>query len=234
MASDFEWQQRVFNETLRRYLPKTSRTLPDALNTKSFFIGRRSVIETPRADKSEILALRERAVIGTGTRNGKAITIRESVSQTRAARIIQARQAKEGKDPLKGRELSEEVRKFLGARLRSRAYLASGWLPGIRIMEMAVDPKYRRGAPRNDRTAAVSGRPKGGATPARPGFRCTAIIENSIGIQGLRHSTQTAARDKYAAPALGRSFAYETQSINDYIAARMKPDADEFNRAQKR
>jgi hypothetical protein len=207
------WNQDKFNATLREYLIYTSRTIPQAINTKAFFIARRAVAETPVASKEDIKAF---------GKTGRIVGM-----------MINKRRAERGEKGLYGKEMAKMVKTVVAARLRSRAYIKSGWLPAIRALEPLVDMKWRRGAKPNDRTVKRYGAVKGRAIPARPGFEVRAVLENATGVGGTREARHGAALKKFGGPALERAFDFETKSMRDYIEAHMAPDAARFNRKQR-
>lgn len=54
MSVEFKIDDREFQETLKRYLAVSSRTLPQALNEKMFYIVRGAVTRLPKVEKSKI------------------------------------------------------------------------------------------------------------------------------------------------------------------------------------
>jgi len=195
--------RREFDATLRKYVGISKREIPDIINTKAFFIGRRAVVETIKADAKDIRDFIRRdsgAIIGM---------------------LVNKRRGDRGEPGLYGKLMAEAVAVILAARLKSRAFFKSGWLPGIKTLEAHVDYKYRRGAARKDRNAAVVGQAKGRAVPARSGWRVQALIENSASSD---HDKKEALI-KYGEPALQRAFDFETRSMLDYIARRLNDAA---------
>jgi hypothetical protein len=100
-------------------------------------------------------------------------------------------------------------------RLRSRAFLKSGWIWVIRQLAPVV------GTSANVRGAKAIGQAKGRAIPARPGWHVVATIINTV----------TAAWDKkegaqkVAEPALQRAFDKETVSMEKEIERRLTQEA---------
>lgn len=241
MSDGYQWSQERFNDTLREYLKSSSRTLPDALNTKLFFIGRRAVVETPAADKSNIARQ-----LGTATRlqgGGRFLSLAKGNTQWAtfggvkyrelflAELIIRARYAKSGKQQPTEAEMRGLVIKMIDARVRSVNYLKAGWLTGIKKLETVIPAKYRRGAAANS-PAKVIGKPKGYAIPAIGGFFLRSVLANTIGASGPRAAKQDAALEKYASPGLARAFDFEVASMKQHMETHMKPDADRFNQQQ--
>lgn len=191
---------REWDATFKKYMTLSKRDLPTALNAKAFFIARRAVLETPKAKLSN-RSLRTDAVLGS---------------------IINKRRAARGERGLWGPEMAKAVETLYAVRRRSVAFLKSGWLPAIKILEQAVEPKYRRNAPRSDRSAQQVGQPKGSANPAKStGWRVHAIIANAA---NATHDQKDALL-KFGGPALSRAFAHEVQSMKEYIERKMRDTA---------
>lgn len=207
---------REFQSTLRKYILASSREVPDICNTKSFFIARRAVIETPKADKQEI-----KTNLGSIKKNKDGSrTMELTPSATNgdvplAALIVNAKRGRRGLPGLYGSAMSEAIENMLGGRMRSVAFLKSAWLPAVRLLATLV--KNKSGVARSDRTAREYGQPKGSAIPAREGFRVKAIIINSASSA----SDKVGALHKYGGPALQRAFDYETRSMKQYIADKL-------------
>ncbi len=188
-----------WDKVFPKYMEHSKRDLATALNAKAFFIARRAVVETPKAKLSRM----SRATGGI------------------LGRIVNKRRGLAGDKGLYGVEMAKVVEIIYQARRRSVAFLKSGWLPAIRKLEQSVDPRYRRGAAKSDRTAKQVGRAKGSATPARTGWRCSARIENAA----LAKHDKKEALDLFGGPALQRAFDYEVASMNEYIARKMRDTA---------
>jgi hypothetical protein len=226
MAIPFRLDTSEFDRTVRKYMELSKRDWAQVLNTKAFFIARRATLETKKADPKEIRALRERAAIGTGTRynkSGKArkVTIRDDLSTSRAARILQAARRDAGQPAIPRAELAGAVRRFIARRLSSVAYLRSGWIPAIKILEPLSDV---RGSPRADKGAKQFGRPKGGAKPARGLWRTAVEIFNAAvtrkkGDEGLR---------KYGQDGLQLAFNHELRSMKDYVERKLTARAQQL------
>src|SRR5205807_1063675 len=93
-----------------------------------------------------------------------------------AALIINARRGAKGQPGLRGPAMEEAINAFVASRLRSIAFLKSGWIGAIKKMIPYAD---RRGGPRQDRTAKEYGQAKGDAKPSvNSGFKARATIEN--------------------------------------------------------
>jgi hypothetical protein len=209
---------REFDRTLRQYMEHSKRDWAQIFNTKGYFIARRATTETPKANAAKIRALRERRIIGTGLKFGKngprKVTVRDPLSTSRAALILQARRRAAGQPGYTAKELPAAVKKFIGARLRSIGYLKSGWIPAIKKLEPLADVRAK---PRVDNSGKVFKQPKGGAKPARNLWRTTCQIFNAAvtkksGDEGLR---------KFGQAGLQAAFAAELVSMKDYVERKL-------------
>jgi hypothetical protein len=212
-----------FTATLNRYRQLASRDPKKICDTKAFFIARRAVIETPKADKAQIkddlgrIIHRKKQPVRMSLRTVKRYTrYGLEVQVPLAALIINARRGR-GRG-LYGSAMTEAIRAMLAARLRSIAFLKSGWLPAIRTLVGLADT---RGAPRQERGPAQIGVAKGYAVPAQSGWRARTIIAN---MASTRKEDRTALY-KYAEPALQRAFDAEEASMRDYIERKMRETA---------
>jgi hypothetical protein len=195
--------QREFTATLRKYAEYSKRDTATIVNTKAFYIARRATVETPTAEASKILEF-----IG---RDGGAII----------GKIINKRRGARGEKGLYGKDMTKAIDVVRAARLRSRAFIKSGWLWAVKALEPFAEKIG--GGPRVDRKAKRIGVAKGSAKPATQGWRVRAQIVNTV----------TAAWDKQegaakiAEPALQRAFDAENQSMKDYIERKQRKAAKE-------
>lgn len=213
-----------FKRTMQQYKQFSRRNLSQALNTKLFYIGRRATVETPAYPEHVWAEFQAAVILRFSKRKGGLVKTnqrsfnRMSGDVPRLAAIINARRRKAGKKGLEGPQMAEAMQKVFGARVRSVAYLKSGWLPGVEQLEPYAD---RGGRPPIDRRAKRYGRAKGGASVARPYWVSTAAIWN----------TAFSKRDhkegfiKYGLPALQRAFDAEIASMKDYIERKMREQA---------
>ena len=191
----FNIDDRQFQATLRQYGILTKRSIPVIVNTKAFYIARRSVRETPAVTAGEI---RQFIKLDGGVVIGK---------------IINARRGAKGEKGLYGDAMAKAVDTVLKARLRSRAFLKSGWLWAVKKLA----PYAEKIGSLSQGSARASGTPKGGAIPAQEGWSVVAKIMNNV----------TAAWDdrdgaaKYAVPALQRAIDAEEKSMRQYIERKM-------------
>ncbi len=235
MGKSFEWHQERFKETLGEYMRHTSRTLAVAINTKAYYIARKATWFTSKADKTKMQQQLGKFVrVARMNKRGKMVMRRE-VELTKSsnsdaplvALIINKRRGKNNQKGLYGREMAVAVRAMLASRLRSIAFLKSGWLPAIKSLAPFAD---RGSAPEMDSAARQFGSAKGSAKEAKETDKFpTAIIINSANSTRDKNN----ALQKYGGSGLKQAFEDETRSMMQYINDKMKPDADRFNKEQR-
>jgi hypothetical protein len=197
----FNLDTREFNQTLKEYAKYSKRDAATICNTKAFFIARRAVIETPKAKKSDI---------------NKMISRRGSVI---LGKIINARRGAKGFKGLYGDTMRDAQLTVIAARRRSIAFLKSGWLPAVKILERLAE---KRGAPRRPGSDIKEyGKKKGAAVTASSGKKVFAEIINAADAE---HDKKQALIT-YGLPALQRAFSFETNSMREYVERKFKETA---------
>jgi hypothetical protein len=232
-AVTFKLNDREFQRTLRQYVRLSRRTIPDIVNTKAFYIARRAVRETPKADKLKIgKELSQMVYTFKATKKGAVrgfSKVRRYDSFGRSTEVplvyllIQARRRRQGKKGLYGSKMAEAVRRFIPSRQSTVAFLKSGWLPAIK--QLSRFAKEKSGAAPPDSSVKQIGRDRGRAVPARDGFRVKAVIENAVGQGGGEEAHHSDALERYGAPALQRAIDAEEASMRQYIEQQLKKQA---------
>jgi hypothetical protein len=219
------------SEAVALYLQVTSRTVQQVVNTKAYYIARKAIWFTEKADSYKmklslggLVPVRYIAKSGKVQRRSKLQLVSGSEhSAPLAALIINKRQGRRGEKGLYGRDMARAVRSMLSARARSIGFIKSGWLPSVNNLAPLAD---RRGAPEIDRTAKQVGRAKGDCRPAAAGFDVTAEIVNlasarrdlngallRVGGEGLRIAVADETAD--TADYIHRKLTEATQGILD-------------------
>jgi hypothetical protein len=206
----FKLNTREFQQTLKKYRGFTRRDVPEIVNTKAFFIARAAVVYTPKADSSKV-----RAFFGKDTK--KIVGM-----------IINKRRGQRGQKGLYGKAMEEAQAMMKAARLRSVAFIKSGWLPAIKTLEKLTH--YRRGVQRSEMGAATGrvhqiGAAKGKVVTAKEGgFSAKAIITN---LANARHDESGDALENFGGPALQKAIDHETASMKEYIEMKFRDSAKE-------
>ena len=222
-----DWDQSIFDATLQEYLKVCTRTVAEAINTKAYFVARAALWYTHKADAQDIgdtlgrfvstlnLGRKNKAGRFTTTRTLELASAREYDAPL-AAIIINARRGEKGEPGLYGAAMARAVRALIASRVRSIAFLKSGWLPAIRILSLYAKDKSG-GAP-TDSQARIFGQEKGSAVPAVDGGEMIAQIINSALAKGDRGAQALA---KWGGAGLETAFYNEVQSMREYIERKL-------------
>ncbi len=243
MAKAFQWDQSKFDATLKRYLVKTSRTLPDAINKKAYYVVRKSIWFTrkvlPERIKYELEASEMTNLVqlksGRYSKNKKNRSYafgqtKQNPNTPRIFKILIARLRNSGKPIPPVEELQRMALKMLGARIRSVAYVKSGWIGARDILRRAFKGGTK-GLPPSEGGVKRYGQLKGAALVAEVGFKPFAKIWNDT-------PERTKRGDKMKIYSVGveglqKAFDSETEDMIRYLEGEMKEDAKAFNDAQK-
>lgn len=204
----FKLDTREFDRTLSKYSTISKRDRVEIVNTKGFFIARAAIRNTPKADSNKIRKFFNKS-------NAKIVGM-----------IINAKRKAKGLVGLSGLEMEAAQLTMRNARLRSVAFLKSGWIPAAKGFEKLT--KYRRGVARNEVGEGIGrakqvGRLKGNFSPARDGaFLTVAKLINMAG----DNKDNKGALHKFGGPALQLAINQETESMRVYIEGKMKSAAD--------
>jgi hypothetical protein len=238
MANPFSIRinRRDFDRSLSQYIRHSRRDVPVIVNTKAFYIARRATVETPKSDKSKVMAeLRGSRSKNFTTKKGKTKQIQYSLAQL----LVVARRASKGLS-IKKSDIKDEVKKLISSRLRSIAFLKAGWLPAIKKLEPLSDKIGGGGGARISKrnSGTQYGKPKGDATPAKEssGMKARATILNDAlpnnhsgsFLSKIIHHFNPPNRSQalgYVEPALQKAFDFETKSMNQYIEKKLKASA---------
>jgi hypothetical protein len=220
-AVRFKVDAREFTATLRKYAELSRREPSDIVNKKALYIARGALRLTPKADKQVIKTELGRVIRRkTGART-LVLTKARDYPFSLAEAIIRARiYRKGGTQPTAG-EIGEKIEALINSRMRSIAFLKSGWIPAIKLLGPLV--KNLRGAPPLDRSAKEFGTPKGSAKAATPStWKVRATLENAAAGE---HGEHKDALLRLGGPALQQAFDNEERSMKEYIEERFRENA---------
>lgn len=226
MASgvQFKIDAKEFTDTLNRYRTLSKRDPKTICDTKAFFIARRATLETMKASKQSITG--DLGKIIRVKKEPVALRLKTVRRFTRwgleyqaplAALIINARRGRAGKPGLFGAAMTEAIHNMIAARLKSIAFIKSGWIPAIKTLMPFADKK---GAPRQDKAEQL-GRPRGYARPAASNWKASAVLVNTASTT----RDQKQALLKYGGPGLQRAFDAETASMRQYMEDKLRGSA---------
>jgi hypothetical protein len=241
----FRVNSSQFDAALRQYAALTSKVPSEICNKKAYFIVRRAIWHTRKAD---IATMREqlgehKAMELHRVKSGKRFSrdkkhIKSFFSQGDGnqgapllAMIIQARARRGGKgSPWKGvtREVGatrmlEAMRKVWNARVRSVAFIKSGWIAARDAFKQFSGGS--RGLPPSEGPAVggpkVIGQAKGGASVASKTGRAKAVFWNTASTK----RDHKGALMHYGKPALQRAFDEETEDTMAEVERRLREQA---------
>ncbi len=227
------WDQTTFNSVLDSYLAVTSRTLSSALNTKAYYIARgaarvtdKVAVATIEAQLGKIISVERISKKGTKyNRKSLQLTMGRDSRAPLAGLIINKRRGQAGEPGLQGRDMRDAIKRLLGARKKSVAFIASGWIPAIKTLARYAEKVG--GAPSDLETGKQFGAKKGMADPAKAGNKMIArIINSAMG----KTANSRAAHAKHGSRGLQRAFDAETASMLQYLRDRLDTPTKTANR----
>lgn len=179
MQPTIQLDTRVFNAVFQQYAKHNRRDWAEICNDKALDVAFRALKETPKADVSGVKAVAQKDWWPKYV--AKRIVSKKGVSFTRKVGGVKQKLHYQGRGYTR-----DEARKvsagIIAARVRSLAFLKSGWLPAIQRLWTIVRraKKFNRGT----QGAKRYGVEKGTATVAVAGDHPVAFIVNStIGIE---------------------------------------------------
>jgi hypothetical protein len=189
MAKGFQVDISRFEKLLANAAGVSREVSAYALNRKAYFIARRALELTPRAKRADIEALGLRTV-SARTRfsesRGRNLTVRKFeannaalVDNYRRSLLFHGKRAKVMSYASRA-DMATDARKWVGKKLRSIGFLASGWVPALRSLSNKV-PGGEFQPFKEDVNYRGTRQRKGWARPANPKSRNpVAIIANTI------------------------------------------------------
>lgn len=234
MQVQFKLDTREIKAALREEMKHTKRDAVTAINTHLFYIARGAARLTHRASQQKMDSDFGKAIklekIKSGKRfsrssKGKAVFYApgRDIEAPLLALIVNKRMGRSGKKGLYGFAMEQAMRLVYAARVRSIAFIASGFIPAIKFFERLADKKS--GAPPMDRKPKIYGQAKGGGVAARDG---------EWPVRGIIWNAANAKRDhkdsleKYGAPALDAAFHAEAQNMMNYVRRKRQEAADKM------
>ena len=232
MSANIQWDFREFDATLKQYIQVSSRDLDEICAQKAFDLSRFALAETPKADAAKIKAelaheVREESYVPKRGKNAGQARTRTTTSygstdaqvrNTLGARVVNARRVKAGQSPLWGQKLVAATKALVAARVRSRGFLAAGWLPGLRRAGQLIG--------KSTRGPAKEKNPKGSVIVQLGRNKPSIEIINSA--MNPREGGQ-ADMQAMATAALGRAVQRTIRDMRAYMERKLQRTADRFN-----
>ena len=192
-------EQARFNGVIKQYLELNHRDMAMLINNKALQVASIASRLTRKVPAARI----EDELGQTGTAPGFTKTGKISKSKKKIRRVLMADSLAERlvgaalagtlSDKHMSRKLKAKIveiaktkgidqaaRSLIGQRVKSRAFLASGWRPAIQnLARISDDAKIKLEARADAKDAPKYGKPKGRSISAKPGPKCAATIANS-------------------------------------------------------
>lgn len=234
MQVQFKLDTREIKAALREEMKHTKRDAVTAINTHLFYIARGAARLTHRASQRKMDEDFGKAMklekIKSGkrfSRNAKGKNVFYAPGRDHdaplLALIVNSRRGKSGKKGLYGMAMENAMRLVYAARVRSIAFIASGFIPGIKFFERLADKKS--GAPPMDRQSKIYGQAKGGGMAAHDGqWPVRGIIWNAANAK----RDHQGALEKYGAPALDAAFHAEAVNMMNYVRRKREEAAQKM------
>lgn len=200
LVTEVDIDHRQFQKALSQYLKMSGRTLSESLNIKAYFIVKRTMRHTKKAEKADIRGY-----------------IRSKEGQEFIGKLFGKKRFK--KTVPKNRK--EATKMLVSARIRSRGYLAAGW--GLALQRFGKEAKASR------RLKGVTTRKglksKSEAVVAKPGMRPVARFANMAGFKTKakpgQKFTQAEAMRKFGEPIFQRAIKVEMAGMRRWLEKKM-------------
>ena len=215
-----------FDSVFKEYQKWSKRQPADTVNAKLYFISRQAVNLTRKASADAI-----RAAMAAPSKYYKGLTTAEALA------LVQRRKTKKGlpknRETLK-RQLPVWAARVLGNKINRIGFLASGWLPAIKGLDLANrrgDIAFvRRFAPKIDSKVKQYGKQKGGVTPARVETVARGVIWNDVGNATAQASPRVR---RFKEEGLDAGAVAELRSMVVYINRKWGEQFDKMRRKGK-
>ncbi len=218
MSTGIQFDSRAFREEFRKRVLRSKKTLAEIVNEVTFQILRRAWKLTPKADRSaiEALGITYRTMNKKGT---KLLKKRKAIIQPTTAFKLIALKAmwRFGPKPrsfASAADLNAAIAKKLGRRSSSVGFIASGWVPAMRRIIMAIHGRSLTGG-----GLKTFSKTRGGAKPAVESFNPFAEIENATGMNAPNQTATSQSRVyRSLEKAWGQALDEETADMAAYDA----------------
>ena len=230
------WDQSKFDAALGRYIQTSSRDMVTILNTKAYYIAAKASWYTRKAKPADIRAFMSKYVtVESGRRvNPKTGRMKKFKDYTFAssssgkapaiALIINSYRGANGKKGLYGKDMYKAMKGEQSRRMRSIAYIVSGWINAMRILEPNAEEKARARAARGVKLYPV---PTGKAIPATES-KMMVEIENWASSKWDKRG----GFDAVASAGLQRAFDDEAKDMEKYMMRKQRDAEKAFNESK--
>lgn len=220
---------REFNAAFREYMKHTQRDTAEVLNQKSYSILLASIKLTfkPQAEtiRQALGAIGQRIrIITRGKNKGKVKAGRVIVGKdSLAERIVRAKFHEAGRPQPTQEEGQALAEKYISKTVSAIGFLAFGFLAALHGFAGSIGVKSKPSS-RNAfvRTAAAK---RGGASPAKPGWRPEAAFWNTSDAEGNTNP----AVETHASAGLQAAITQGIGRMADHVAKKLQATADKYS-----
>lgn len=200
MSATVEVDFREWNAALRLLWNESSRELEDFVNGQAFRVAYEAIKQTKITDRAKLirqLGATQQYKPVRQRKTGKIYMKRNGVTMKKdsfAERILYKRYAEYEKWGIRGETMDQMVRNLVAARIRSIAFIKSGWIPAVQALARVIKRKPNTSGTLQG--AKIYGKKKGGAVPCRYSW-------NKENFATITNTALMTRRDKLALPAQG-------------------------------
>lgn len=228
MSAEVKVNSQDFNRVMELCLKHTERTYSQFVNSRAFFVAKKAMEETEKADADKIvfqLAGNVRVKLGVSRKTGQRTMKRQYdvLEGSLAARIINAKLKADGKKMIFGKEMMQAVKRMIGARLRAVAFIRSGWIYAIKTLAPLVGGGKGASIFGN---ARMTGAAKGYAKPASAAL--SSIVQCEIGNTALLQGKHSSPM-KVGLKGLEKAMAREAQEALNHLREKLGPTFKGFS-----
>jgi hypothetical protein len=193
--------QTQFNSIFKEYLKYSKREIADSLNAKAYFIACNATEDTKKVSQERI-----EAELRAPSQTYPKVPL--------AGILVNVKRRNSGKKGLHGEKMKSAIEKFVSARKRGSAFIASSWIGAIKAMAPYVKMKSGK---RQDPLTKQRGAAKGGATPAKDnkGLLIASIWSN------VRDKKSSPELEKILQIGAQKAFDREAKSMLKYISDKL-------------
>jgi hypothetical protein len=235
MQTVFTVDMGEFRKAAQALLQTSSRSCVDFTNGQMLRVASNAIKFTQKANRSKIerqlgvVSSRIKARSGEAGKKGWVrITNRVLRKDSLAERILLAKFRKTGKWGIKGKDLAEKAMNLVKAKVRSVAFIKSGWIPAVRILSGIV---YKK--PQIERISLTNiklGQDKGGCLPATKNLPTCTIANTALNTLGRFSTWHGKAGNPIpvAQDGLRAALNWSAKDMMAKLAERLKADLKPF------
>jgi hypothetical protein len=240
MASNFEWTQVQFNQTLGQLLSECeTEAWPRFLNRKAFFLALRNIPLDPMVEAEQILTAMDTGI----TVDSRAVKMGYVLAAKKASRIwrggssytkggskaqlhFKQQRTKRGLSDLRAwrKELGAALKRIVRGRMSARGFMRIGWVSVLKQLAPFIGESYNRGYS----AGKLHGNTKAIVDPAASG-KLAVTIENAAHAKSEKRGGFMSLGE----PPLEQAMLAELGYMEEHMGKEMNPAIEKFNSRQR-